>query len=166
MVLYIDEIVPGNVLRPDNGRKIMAFYYSWVELGQFLRNEEAWLLGAVLRAEVFKVLRGGISAAVKEYLRDAFAGDLSLSSAGVAVDGKIFFCCFSRLLADDAAGRAVWGAKGASGIRCCMDCLNVVHNAVDAVAVHERRLLPRLFHPRAEASSNWPSTTVRRNPLP
>ena len=128
LVLYVDEITPGNVLRPDNHRKISAFYYSWIELGDFLRNEEAWLLAGVLRTDVAKNTCGGISAAVRGLLSAAFTGDLSVSSAGIPINGNMFFCRFCRLLADDAAGKAVWGVKGAAGLRCCMDCLNVVHS--------------------------------------
>ena len=64
LVLYIDEITPGNVLRPDNKRKDTAFYSSFCELGGFLRKEEAWLLAGVLRSDVVKNISGGISAAV------------------------------------------------------------------------------------------------------
>ena len=60
LILYIDEITPGNVIRPDNKRKITAFYYSFCELGDFLRNEEAWLLAGVLRSDVVKNISGGI----------------------------------------------------------------------------------------------------------
>ena len=54
LLIYLDEITPGNPLRPDNKRKIMAFYASWLELGDRLRLEEYWLTLGVLRTSIIK----------------------------------------------------------------------------------------------------------------
>ena len=129
LILYLDEITPGNPLRPDNKRKITALYASWLELGDFLRVEEAWLTLGVIRTDTLKYVQGGIGVAVRHLIRALFLGRRSLSDCGVAVNNDpptLFFCKFLRLLSDEAAGKAVISVKGASGIRPCLDCKNVV----------------------------------------
>ena len=141
LVLYLDEITPGNPLRPDNKRKITAFYVSWLELGDFLRLEEAWLTVGVLRTSVTKDIRGGMSAVVRSLLRALFAGADSLSDSGVMLDDRIFFSRYHRLLRDEAAGKSVWTVKGAAGLKPCQDCKNVVAlGAEEDDATHEASL--------------------------
>lgn len=43
MALYLDEVTPGNPLRPDNRRRMTAIYASMLEWGPFMRTEEGWL---------------------------------------------------------------------------------------------------------------------------
>ena len=67
--MYIDDITPGNPLRPDNKRKITAVYASCIELGNFLRLEEAWLALGVIRTNVVKEVKGGLSNAIRQLLK-------------------------------------------------------------------------------------------------
>ena len=129
LVLYHDEITPGNPLRPDNRRKIVAFYISFLELGSsFLRTEDAWLLLGTLRSSVVKNVLGGISNVTRRLLRALFLGPQGLRDGGIMLGDAqgLFFATFCRLLSDEAAGKAVWCVKGASGLRPCIDCENVV----------------------------------------
>ena len=130
LILYVDEITPGNPLRPDNKRNIMAIYASWLELGDFLRTEEAWLTLGIMRTSIMKTIRGGVSSAVKTVLRALFVGSRSMSSAGILLPaGDLLFCKFHRFLSGEGAGKAVWCCKGASGIKPCIGCKNVVQLA-------------------------------------
>ena len=62
LVIYTDEIVPGNPLGHDNKRKAWVFYYSFVELGMHaLCNEDAWFLLAATRSSNVKAVAGGLS---------------------------------------------------------------------------------------------------------
>ena len=59
LVFYTDEITPGNILRPDNKRKMVVIHVSFLELGQdFLQDEEAWLCIGVIRTSIAKKLLG------------------------------------------------------------------------------------------------------------
>ena len=50
VITYLDEIIPGNVLHPDNARKSWAVYMSCLELPQWmLQLEDCWLAVAVIR---------------------------------------------------------------------------------------------------------------------
>lgn len=113
LLLYADEIVPGNPLRPDNKRKVWVIYASWLELGDLLYSENAWLAVGVIRNHIVKTVRGGISNVIRALLRECFAGACSLSSAGAMLpSGALFFCKYHRFISDEAAGKAVWCSKG------------------------------------------------------
>jgi hypothetical protein len=126
LVLYLDEVTPGNPLRPDNKRKITAFYASFLELGDFLSSEAAWLTIGTLRTSIAKDIVGGMSNVVRQLLRAMFVGPTSLAVGGAVLQSGLFFARFRRLLSDEAAGKSVFCVKGASGLKPCMDCKNVV----------------------------------------
>ena len=70
ILLYSDEIVPGNVIAPDNRRKSWALYWSMWELGsQALHNENAWLTGFTLRTDTVDQIEGGLSATTRRFLQ-------------------------------------------------------------------------------------------------
>ena len=130
LLIYLDEITPGNPLRPDNKRKIMAFYASWLELGDRLRLEEYWLTLGVLRTSIIKEVKGNLSAVFRHLMRTLLLGCKSLCNAGVVIElAESSLVCFSkyhREVSDEAAGKAVWNFKGAAGIKPCPSCKNVV----------------------------------------
>ncbi len=71
MVLYLDGITPGNVLRPDNKRKIWAFYATFLELGrEHLCHEECWIPLAVLRTSAEHEIVGRLSSACRAMMGD------------------------------------------------------------------------------------------------
>ena len=43
MILYADGVTPGSVLAPDNQRKSVVWYCSFMEFGWKLSFEEWWL---------------------------------------------------------------------------------------------------------------------------
>lgn len=127
LVLYLDEITPGNALRPDNKRKVTAIYVSCLEFGPALCSESAWFFVGCIRSSMAKQVCGGISGIVRALLRVSFLGPASLSTGGVLLsDGTLLFVKFHRLLCDEGAGKSIWCVKGASGLRPCMHCKNVV----------------------------------------
>ena len=131
LVLYLDEATPGNILRLENKRKVLLFYVGFLEMGAFLRSEHAWLPLALIRVTTLKKVAGGTSAVVRALLQAIFLGPHSVSDAGVAVpreDGAttILHIAFQRLLGDEAAVRAALDVKGASGLKLCIHCKNVV----------------------------------------
>ncbi len=111
---------------PDTKRKITAFYASFLELGDFLSSEAAWLTIGTLRTSVAKNIIGGISNVVRQLLRAMFVGPTSLAVGGAVLQSGLFFARFRRILSDEAAGKAVFCVKGALGLKPCMDCKNVV----------------------------------------
>ena len=68
LVLYLDEVVPGNVLSPDNARKVMAVYLAFREFDEALFIDDMWLPLAVIRRVVVEKVVGGWSAVVAALL--------------------------------------------------------------------------------------------------
>ena len=108
----------------------MAFYASWLELGDRLRLEEYWLTLGVLRTSIIKEVKGNLSAVFRHLMRTLLLGCKSLCNAGVVIElAESSLVCFSkyhREVSDEAAGKAVWNFKGAAGIKPCPSCKNVV----------------------------------------
>lgn len=136
-VLYCDEITPGNPLRPDNQRKLVAFYGGWIEMGDMLRLEQCWLTLGVIRTSQCKLVAGGLSFVTRLLLRALFLGPESLLSAGVVVGDRMLYSSFCRLLCDEGAGKMIWAVKGASSHRPCMQCKNVVALSDDSLVTHD-----------------------------
>ena len=131
LALYIDDVVPGDALRLNNKRKTTCWYIGILEMGRYLRCEEAWLPVAVLRSTVAKDLQGGFPAAARALLRSLLLGTDSVITAGVSVScgghARIMFFRFQRLIGDEVATKAFFDTKGFGGIRCCsISCKNVV----------------------------------------
>jgi hypothetical protein len=136
LVMYLDGVTPGNVLRPDNKRKIWAFYATFLELGrEHLCHEECWIPLAVLRTSAEHEFVGRLSSACR-----AMMGDVMQSgSNGVFLplaEPSIVFFCFSNLLADEEGLKLFWNAKGASGNKPCMLCRNLLAKGSDLAVVH------------------------------
>ena len=86
VVLYADEITPGNPLRPQTSRKLHCFYFAFREQRQsVLGHAEAWLPAAVLRSTVCKEGEGGFSCAMRVLLRRFFCGPEGMSTSGVVL---------------------------------------------------------------------------------
>ena len=120
IVLYCDEVTPGNPLATLNKRRFHAFYWSFIELGTAaLSNEECWFILLTEFSTIVSSLTGGLSAcfagAVKAFFKDGMHmkhGGITLSLDGE--DVKLFAEMGSVLL-DGGAHKYVWGARGDSG---------------------------------------------------
>ena len=83
LILYADEVVPGNQMHYDNLRKEWVMYFSFKELGVLtLGMEEAWFLAAAIRSKIVDDASGGISqvfsACIKLFFQNLHA-DLATS---------------------------------------------------------------------------------------
>ena len=84
--LYMDECVPGNVLRLDNARKSWTFYLSISELGGAIQQcEGAWMPIAILRECEVKKISNGFSQCVRALLRRLLLGSSNMREHGVVL---------------------------------------------------------------------------------
>ncbi len=124
MVVYFDELTPGNVLRPDNRRKIMAVYMGFKELGaHIICKTEAWFTIAVVRMTQVREVVGGWSHMLRVLLRRVFLDQPSFSSAGVLLQfdqPHLFFATLTNIIADEAALKLALDSKGAPSAK--MSC--------------------------------------------
>lgn len=103
LVVYCDEITPGNVLAPDTTRKMYCWYCSVKEWGpKVLRHSAAWVPIAIIRSSVAKDLDGGVTMCFAVILRRLFLAE-RISTDGVCLnvgaaggDYARFFQAFER----------------------------------------------------------------------
>ena len=140
MILYHDEVVPGQVLAPDNRRKTVMFYASFLEFQQALRCKSMWMTIALVRDDDVQKVCGGLSAVVRALLAAmCLPANSQLTGPGELLQFSnevyILQVNVNNLLADEAALKGEFSTKGASGMKPCMKCLNVVSKASGASRV-------------------------------
>ena len=130
LIIYSDEVTPGNVLSPHNQRKFHAIYFNFLEVRKRIYSESSWLIaGAILSTEVANI-EGGLSGVIKALLESLFVGDTSVRFAGLTLDfgGEVgtrrVFIELHAIIADADALRAMFAFKGAAGLKPCFKCQN------------------------------------------
>ena len=122
LVLYYDELTPGDAFAPDNRRKHWVIYTAFLEFGQAcLSQEEAWLPIGVIRNTTVKTIEGGISNVIRLLLRSWCGRPMMLKELQELI--TIGSVCS---LADLDAHRAVSQHMGTSSLRPCTKCRNVM----------------------------------------
>ena len=156
-VLYTDEVVPGNVIRPDNARRSYLYYFTWADLKQATRSEFSWVVLFVIRTHKLEQIRitGGLAAVAR-----AIVAHLEASFAGLAVTDKqnrnhLIRTTSCYLLADEAALKGAVGAKGSSGLRPCILCENALDKSREDVEGHENIACHRFRNFRPSWMSTW-----------
>ena len=129
LILNFDEAVPGNVLMLGNRRKMWTIMVSIKQFGpHVLQHDAAWLPIACLRSDKAKTLRGAFSGAMAILLADWCVQNPTLQLEGlllpVGAGGapRFIFIKFGNTLSDEAALKAFWCGKGASGLMPCWHC--------------------------------------------
>jgi len=131
LLLYGDEITPGDVLSHDNMRKGWALYFSFLEFGaMMLANERVWFPVVTVRSCEVKKVSAGISQIYKETVKLFFGAlGFDLNEGGLFLkrgDGSYYqlFAKLAGFIQDGGAHKSVWHCKGSAGTRFCMICLN------------------------------------------
>ena len=121
LILYTDEVVPGNVIKYDNLRKIWVIYFSFQEFGMVvLQHEEAWFTLAVARSSKVSEADAGISQVLGGAIK-LFFGALgaNMSTGGIALrraDGSQMrlWAVLQVAVQDGGAHKMVWHCKAAA----------------------------------------------------
>ena len=130
-ILYFDDVVPGNIIRPDNARKSTLAYLSIAELQGAISKASGWLQLCVIRKDEVQQAEGGTSTVLAHLLRHVIDDLLQVFPLETS-SGSVRAVRFSRLflLADEDALRAGLAVKGASGLRPrfqCQNCVSIEH---------------------------------------
>ena len=73
IVMYTDEVTPGNVLAVVNNRKFHAIYWSFMELGSnALSREEAWFTVLLEFSTWVNLMHAGLSQVFKQCVKHFF----------------------------------------------------------------------------------------------
>lgn len=119
-IIYLDEVVPGNVLRPDNERRSFCCYFTFLPLRPF-RQEAFWFPIAALRSVDVDTYTDGMPQIFSQILRG-----LLNSLAGLVLGDTLVVCEEMYFLGDEDALKKCVSHKGASGKRPCIKCGNVI----------------------------------------
>ena len=118
LVIYSDEIVPGNALAFQHRRKLWAIYVSFLEFEEHLNNEYAWIPIVAVRTSQLKNVVSGISqvfaAVLKVFFGKLLTYDFRTGGAQLkAPDGSTFrfWATLAMFIQDGAAQKSVWGAR-------------------------------------------------------
>ena len=180
LILYCDEVTPGNALRPDNARKFWSFYIGFAEMpASTLYREQFWLPIGVLRTTFAGKVTAGISNCVRLLVRSILLDPCRAASVGFACktgpgEGvpSLIRIRKIKVLADESALKFVFSNKGASGLRFCLLCRNVVSissNLTDGQAylVDASCSDPTLFHEATDESiwKTWDNLAAKQGTL-
>ena len=121
VVIYIDEICPGNPLRPDKARTLQAIYWCIADWPQWLLQRTAiWPAFGTIRSTLVEKLPGRVSQLMNMILHVFWPEHGQSMTRGVTLVMKhktprIITACFAGFLADEKAHNQGVGTKGASG---------------------------------------------------
>ena len=88
LVLYADELVPGNPFRPEKGRKLFCIYWAFVDWpGWLLSRSFAWPCFSILRSVVVDELEGGASYLARVIIRTFFPDQGYSFQTGLLIEG-------------------------------------------------------------------------------
>ncbi|CAJ1380746.1 unnamed protein product [Effrenium voratum] len=105
VLLYCDEVVPGNVLKGNNQRKLVSFYWSVGQYGASISREDLWMHICAVR-----------SSRLKDGVMLTFPGERR----------RMVFGRITMVVADEVALKQMWSVKGSSGTMLCFRCRNLV----------------------------------------
>jgi hypothetical protein len=131
MVMYSDEVTPGNPLSTMNNRKFHAVYWSFLELGvNALSREEAWFCIAAEYSTNVSAVSAGLSQVFGALVKLFFDKDgYNLGVTGILLDfGDESIRLFAKLggvLQDGGAHKSVWHSRGDAASRYCLLCKNL-----------------------------------------
>ena len=162
---YMDEVKPGNVLRPDPARTVACFYWTLKNLPPWYHaRQEGWFFFSCFPTKFLDKLQGGYSFLFGKMLEAFFHGEVWNFERGFPCQSSqgtfVFKAPFSTLLSDEKSIKEMWGLRGASGTKPCFRCVNVVgHMTAQQVAaanvgwlVHFRCADQSKFAPHTPAS--------------
>ena len=130
LIVVFDAFKPGSVYSVDS-RKTMTLAFNFLEVGpNLLQMGSSWLIPLALRVSKIAAVEGGWSACLRLYLRLQLLGDLSLQTVGVPFthNGQLYtvYAKLEYLMSDGEGLQDALSITGASGIRPCIRCLNVL----------------------------------------
>ena len=131
LLLYSDEVVPGNPLASRINRKVYAIYGSFAQHKTKLQCEDAWLILAILPSIIVAELEASIGQVFAKLIEAIFLGPacdprngLCMPHPVTSMDVMLYFdlCGFVQ---DGLAMKQTFNIKGASGDKFCMLCSNI-----------------------------------------
>ena len=130
---FIDEMTPGNALRPDLGRKIQCLYFTVIDMPCWYRcREYGWWLFGTLPTKTTNKLACGLSSLVRATMHSIFSqSSFNLATTGFRFptgDGQIHHVKgMVWTVEDERAIKFTLEVKGSGGLKPCFKCSNVLN---------------------------------------
>ena len=147
IILYTDEVTPGNPIAPVNHRKFHIVYWSFMQLGSnALAREEAWFPLLIECSCIVNRVHAGISQVFKECIKAFFQpGGLNFTTNGLLLefpDGDVrIWAKLGGILQDGGAHKYVYMIRGDGASKFCMLCRNLFTESSNVCDVDGTRLL-------------------------
>jgi len=145
LILYCDEVHPGDQLGGKKLRKFHAIYFAFKEFGApALAHENLWFTIATVRTQVVNQIPGGMSKVFSIVMRELFV-DGPLADIGMVLEhggrSHRFFAKLGYFIQDGAAHKQTWHCKGDAGCKLCVLCRNLFSLASEVVDEDGEELL-------------------------
>lgn len=128
LIMYMDEVTPGNVLSARTTRKSWCVYASLLDFTlEELSQELAWSPLLHIRSKVVEDLQGGISQVFAALLKTIFLDGQCDPRLGLLLpkEGSSalkLFVTFKVVLQDGGSHKFCWSYKGDAGLKPCLLC--------------------------------------------
>jgi len=133
LLLYSDEITPGNQIAHRHQRKTQSIYWSFLEFGPYLGDERLWFTAALIRSSTVNQLPGAMSKLKGELVKVFFPSTgPNMETSGIMVplhkmgqDTQYqlhLFVEFGLNVEDELALHMTYMCMGASGLKPCVKC--------------------------------------------
>ena len=131
VVLYEDEATPGNKLHWHNPREMLCWYWTLAQFPAWYRSRKhGWFVLGYIKTPILKKLVGGASGMAKQILHFFWSSTNHNFDKGIFLSyDDVEFKFRARLhciIVDGLAEKKLCSLKGASGMKCCADCKNVL----------------------------------------
>ena len=131
VLLYADEVTPGNVLAPVPSRKTWAIYGSFKEFHTHLQSTNSWITLCVIRSSQMNTVAANMSQLMKVLVHQIISTGqtgiqlVELKGMPQPMPYKRLYMKIGFWIMDGAAHKFCFSIKGDSGSRFCNLCKNV-----------------------------------------
>lgn len=136
LVIYCDEMVPGNPFRPEKSRTLMCIYWAFVDWPHHvLTRSFAWPCLSILRSTIINEFPGRMSFFARIILRLFFPQQVPGPTQPHSFERGVLIECeggayivkavFAGWVADLLGHKEITEWKGYNGNMCCLTCGNV-----------------------------------------
>ena len=132
VLLYSDEIQPGQTLGIHAGRKCCLIYMSILDFGPIVLSQDlAWLPICVIRSSLLNQIAAGVSQVFVKVLEQIFTNPACDVGAGLRLKGPnpgeycTLFLAMGGMISDGLAQKQVYASKGDCATKACILCANL-----------------------------------------
>ena len=128
IVLYSDEVTPGNALAARNDRKAQCIYWSIWEFGPYLSDESVWFTLAVLKSKAAKMLQQDLSSLMGMAAEQFFPVDkqrcMQTRGINITTGESLIHLRFQVgfVVEDELAIHMTYMSMGVNGLKSCILC--------------------------------------------